>query len=153
VWFYLDRIPNLASFDYRLPLGQHTPHSANAILLLILFQRLTIPGPWLAAAIFAMHPVQLESVAWISERKNVLSGFFYLLALLCYLRCKPFDLIQSTWTRRQWQYYAVTLVYFVCALLSKSVTCSLPAIILLLVWWKKGASLFWIAYLLFQCLS
>ena len=102
-------------------------HALNAILLWFVLRRLQVPGAWLAGAMFALHPVQVESVAWITERKNVLSGMFYLLALAAYLRFAE---------RRAWGLYALSLVLFACAILSKTVTCSLPVAILLCQWWK-----------------
>jgi tetratricopeptide (TPR) repeat protein len=112
-------------------------HAANALLLWIALRRLAVPGALLAAAIFALHPVQVESVAWITERKNVLSTFFYLLSLLAYLRFEPVENSEPPAARR-WGCYAPSLISFCLALLSKSVTCSLPAAILLLIWWKRG---------------
>lgn len=113
-------------------------HGINAILLWVLLRRLAIPGAWVAAAIFAFHPVQVESVAWISERKNLLSGSFYLLTFLCYLRFTPLHLAPGQSESRDWRYYGLALLCFLCALLSKTVTCSLPAALMLLIWWKKG---------------
>jgi tetratricopeptide (TPR) repeat protein len=112
-------------------------HAANALLLWIALRRLALPGAWLAAALFALHPVHVESVAWITERKNVLSSLFYLLGLLAYLRFEPVTDEESPEARR-WGFYALALASFCLALLSKSVTCSLPAAILLLIWWKRG---------------
>jgi tetratricopeptide (TPR) repeat protein len=123
------------------PLGYHLVnvllHALNAILLWRLLRRLELPGAWLAAVIFAIHPVTVESVAWITERKNVLSCLFYLLAMSAFLRFR--QLADAKVGRAfDWRYYPVVLAAFLCALLSKTVTCTLPAVLLLVVWWKKG---------------
>ncbi len=111
-------------------------HAVSAVLLWLVLRRLTVPGAWLAAAIFALHPVHVESVAWITERKNVLSGVFYLSSLLAYLR---FCLGNSPRADvpLAWRYYVPAVLLFAGALLSKTVTCSLPVAILLLLWWKR----------------
>jgi tetratricopeptide (TPR) repeat protein len=123
------------------PLGYHLVnvllHALNAVLLWRVLRRLEIPGAWWAAAIFALHPVGVESVAWITERKNVLSGLFYFLAALAYLRFRPLTGREAA-RACDWRYYPLVLVLFLCALFSKTVTCSLPAVLLLLVWWKSG---------------
>ncbi|MHC4942360.1 MAG: tetratricopeptide repeat protein [Planctomycetota bacterium] len=118
-------------------------HALSAVILWRLLRRLEVPGAWVAAAIFAVHPVHVESVAWITERKNVLSLIFYLLSAHAYLRfalfkedaALPSDSAKGN-PFRNWN-YILSLVFFVCALLSKTVTCSLPAALLLVLWWKK----------------
>ena len=135
------------------PLGYHLVnvwlHAANAVLVWRLLRKLGVRGAWLAAAIFAVHPVSVESVAWVTERKNVLSGFFYLTALLAYLR---FDTTTGAETldagRNSWRFYWLALGLYASALLSKSVTCTLPVAILLLTWWKRGRWRWRDAYLL-----
>jgi protein O-mannosyl-transferase len=104
-------------------------HCASALLLVRILRHLQIPGAWLAAAIFALHPIQVESVAWISELKNMLSGVFCLGSLLAYLK---FD------RSRNLLFYAAALVLFAFGLLSKSVIATLPAALLVILWWKGG---------------
>ena len=126
------------------PLGFHLVnvflHALAAILLWRVLVRLQVPGAWIAAAIFAVHPVEVESVAWITERKNVLSAVFYFAAALTYLRFTELrDAKIPGW--RQWFSYLSSLALFLCALLSKTVACSLPAALLLVRWWKTGRRL------------
>jgi len=121
------------------PFGYHLVnillHAVNAVLLWRVLQRLEIPGAWWAAAIFAVHPVYVESVAWITELKNVLSVLFSLLSLLAFLRFRPLT-GPGTTARRDWRRYSLALLLFVCALLSKTAVCCLPVIVALLIWWK-----------------
>lgn len=104
-------------------------HVLAAVLLYAVVRQLGLSGAALAAAIFALHPVQVESVAWISELKNTLSAVCYLAAVLVYLR---FD------ASRRWLWYAAAFGLFCLALLTKTVTATLPAAILVLLWWKRG---------------
>lgn len=103
-------------------------HSLNTFLLWIILTRLSISGSFLAAAIFALHPVHVESVAWSVELKDVLSGMFYLLAFLTYLQFN---------TRKDCCMYVLSLFLFVCALLSKSITITFPILLVLYLWWKN----------------
>jgi tetratricopeptide (TPR) repeat protein len=123
------------------PAGYHLVnvllHALGVVLLWRVLSLLRMPGAWLAAAIFALHPVHVESVAWITERKNVLSGVFYLGSLFAYLRSVGLG-SDAPDDRGSSRLYALSLVAFACALLCKTVTGSLPAVILLLLWWKRG---------------
>ncbi len=104
-------------------------HATGACLFGRLLQRLALPGAWLAALLFALHPVCVESVAWISEQKNTLSIVLYLAAALAYLR---FDL------SRRPAHYAIASGLFFLALLTKTVTATLPAALLVVFWWQRG---------------
>ncbi len=112
-------------------------HAANVILLLLLLRRLNVPGAFWAAALFAVHPVMVESVAWITERKNVLSAFFYLCSFWELLRFWPPEDAKPQPNGR-WRHYGLALLLFAAALCSKTVACSLPAAFLLVRWWKQG---------------
>ena len=113
-------------------------HALAAILLWRLLARLRLPGAWLAAAIFALHPVAVESVAWVTERKNVLAAVFYFAAALAYLRITGEAADGGKQIRGSLRWYFLSLALFVAALLSKTVACSLPAAMLLAIWWKRG---------------
>jgi tetratricopeptide (TPR) repeat protein len=157
MWFELRAIPQYYPLvhttywlEYHLwglkPLGYHIVnillHAVNALLLWYILRMLAVPGAWLAAALFAIHPVHVESVAWITERKNVLSAFFYFLSFVAYMRRSglvPASTVSGTApVEGPFHLYVLSLILFIGALLSKTVTCSLPAVILLIIWWKRG---------------
>ncbi len=136
--------------EYRLwgltPFGFHAVnallHAASAVLVVFVLRRLSVSGAWLGAALWALHPVQVESVAWIAERKNVLSGVFYFAAALTFLRClgigsSKHDGADSEAPRSSAGLYALGALFFLGALLSKTVTATLPAALLLILIWKK----------------
>jgi Tfp pilus assembly protein PilF len=128
------------------PIGYHVInvliHCSSAIFLWRILNFLDVPGSWFAAAVFALHPVHVESVAWITERKNILSGFFYLSSLYFFLRFYSSSpskfLIKGPLEKRFWALWGISLFFFICALWSKTVTCTLPAVILVIFWWKQN---------------
>lgn len=104
-------------------------HATSACLLAAVLRRLAIPGAWFAGFLFALHPVCVESVAWISEQKNTLSLVFYLQAAWLYLQ---FDAGRNRRT------YAIATLFFGGALLSKTTTAVLPPVLLVILWWQRG---------------
>jgi len=108
-------------------------HAASACLVVLIVRRLKLPGAWLAGFVFALHPVCVEAVAWISEQKSTLSGVFYLAAALTYLH---FDR-GAPGARRKSPYF-MALGLFVLALATKTVTATLPAAMLVVFWWQRG---------------
>ena len=148
IWFSTDQpsqyVPMVyTSFRFERALwgldttGYHTTslvlHILNALLLWLVLLRLEIPGAWLAAAVFALHPVQVESVAWISERKNVLMAFFVGLAALAWIAFVE----RSRDGRPARGPYAASIVLFVLALLSKATACTFPAAQVLILWLRR----------------
>jgi tetratricopeptide (TPR) repeat protein len=146
IWFSLDSpsqyfplVYTTFRFEHALwglnPSGYHWVnvllHVANALLVWRLLVRLKVPGAWLAGTIFALHPVQVESVAWITERKNVLMGFFFLLTLFAWVA------FLDERTKRPWCFYVLALVVYVLALSAKTTACTLPVALLLILWLQK----------------
>lgn len=148
IWFepgavpqYYPLVHTVFWFEYQLwglwPAGFHLTnvalHSACAVLLWGVLRRLSLPGAYLAAALWALHPVQVESVAWVTERKNTLSGVFYLAATWMAIggRSRGEGLGQG---RR----YVASLALYFAALLSKTVTATWPVVVALLLWAKRG---------------
>jgi tetratricopeptide (TPR) repeat protein len=136
------------------PLGYHVInvllHAGSALLLWRVLVRLDLPGAWLGAALFALHPVHVESVAWITERKNALSGVLYWAAALCFLRyalpAEKHDTGGRAWLA------PLAVVLFAGALLAKTATATLPLALGLVVLWKRGwcarAGLGWLLLML-----
>lgn len=119
-------------------------HATNSVLVAMILRKLNCPGAWLAATLFGLHPVHVESVSWVTERKNVLSAFFYLLSMSRFLNWWGIHASfldgsnQRSPKATSFLMYIEGLLFYVAALLSKSVTCSLPAVLLLILWQKKG---------------
>jgi tetratricopeptide (TPR) repeat protein len=124
-------------FEHRLwgdhVLGYHLVnvglHILSALCVVGIMRQLRLPGAWLAGWIFALHPVAVESVAWITEQKNTLSTLLGLAATILYLR---FD------ARRLTSVYAMASAMFVAALLSKTTVATIPAALLVCAWWRRG---------------
>jgi tetratricopeptide (TPR) repeat protein len=141
--------------DYRLygpkPAGHHLTslllHATNSVLLFLLLNRLT-GALWpsaLVAAMFALHPLRVESVVWISERKDLLSTLFWLLAVGAYARYAERVKLQMAKGKF---FYALALVFFALGLMAKPMVVTLPFVLLLLDYWPLerwgfGATLPW----------
>ncbi len=110
-------------------------HAATAILLFLVLRRMTA-AIWrsaFVAALFAIHPLGVESVAWVIERKDILSGLFFMLTIGAYLR--------YIGNRKSFAWYAVTLLFAALGLMSKPMLVTLPFVLLLLDYWPLQRSL------------
>lgn len=151
IWFELGAVAQYYPLTYTTfwieyqawaldPVGYHVVnvllHALNGVLLWLLLRRLKLPAAWLAAAVFVLHPLCVESVAWVTERKNVLSGAMFLLTLLAWFRAFP-----ERPEGRRVRWYVLSLTFFALALLSKTATVTLPVVLLILMGWKHRLSL------------
>jgi protein O-mannosyl-transferase len=133
-WIWRDAAPGYHVVNVLL-------HATAACLLVRVLRRLAVPGAWAAGLIYALHPVGVESVAWISEQKNTLSTVLYLMSALAYLGFR--DRADDPGTARgrpaaAARMYALATAFFVMALLTKTVTATLPAALLVVAWWRNG---------------
>ena len=127
------------------PSGYHVTnlilHIATSLLVWLILQRLLIPGGFLAALIFAVHPVNVETVAWIAQRKELLAAFFFMVSILLYLRAEETRRLMqggiNGWkaTLRTERCYWLSLLVFTLAIFSKGTVGILPLVLLLIVWW------------------
>jgi protein O-mannosyl-transferase len=167
IWFTTEPVDywpvtnSLFWLEWRLwgenPTGYHLVnlalHIVNAWLLYAVLKQLAIPGAYWAALLFAIHPVNVESVAWIAQLKNVLSMSFFLLSIWFYLRfdvrtttaytpAKPNEKPESKNKRRDpepngvWKWYFLSFFAFILAMLSKGSVAVLPPLLLLITWWR-----------------
>lgn len=118
-------------------------HAASAVLLWRILQLLEIRGAWLGAALWALHPVMVQSVAWVTELKNTQSCMFYLLSILFFLKWSDQGGAVSgppqRWTGdRRFLGFVLSLVFFILATLSKPSVVMLPFVIALCIWWMRG---------------
>lgn len=128
------------------PTGYHVTnlvlHVVGCLLIWVLLRQLGIPGAFWAALLFAVHPVNVESVAWIAQRKNVLALVFFLLSAIWYLKAdaesppEQFKICRPT----VGGWYGLSLLAFVAAMLSKGSVALLPVMLLAVVWWRRGLS-------------
>ena len=119
------------------PAGYHVTsillHAASGLLLWALLAKMTMPGAWAAAVVFTVHPVCVESVAWIAEIKNTLSLPLFLASCLCWVAQDD----EGETTRQKWL-AALAYVFFLLAMLAKPTVVAMPVLTLLYAWWKRG---------------
>jgi len=120
-------------------------HAASAVLLWRILQLLKVRGAWLGAALWALHPVMVQSVAWITELKNTQSCLFYLLAILCFLKWQSrregaaasSSKLEGSRAGRSLGAFVLSLAFFILATLSKPSVVMLPFVLALCIWWMR----------------
>jgi tetratricopeptide (TPR) repeat protein len=109
-------------------------HASSAVLLWRILRQLDVRGAWLGAALWALHPVMVQSVAWVTELKNTQSCLFYLLSIFWFLKVDA----EETGDRPCWWRFSWALLFFVLAIASKPSTVMLPGVLALCIWWRRG---------------
>jgi tetratricopeptide (TPR) repeat protein len=153
IWFQTDfALSGIALWLQRLafgdnPFGYHLVnillHALSAMLVWRLLAKLKVPGAWLAAALYAVHPVCVTSVARAAEIKNTLSLPFFLFSFIAYLKYEQLALYPAdkNQTTNQWRnafWYLAALLAFILALFAKTSVIMLPAVLLAAAWWQRG---------------
>jgi len=127
------------------PIGYHITnlvlHTAASLLIWVILRKLSIPGAFLAGLIFAVHPVNVESVAWIAQRKNLMAMLFFLLSILWYLKAEMSaaggPLLNRFYPSMADRWYWLSLLAFLLGMLSKGSVAVLPVLLLGIVWWRR----------------
>ncbi len=125
------------------PTGYHVTnlilHIIESLLIWLILRELSIPGAFWAALIFAIHPVNVESVAWIAQRKGLMAMLFFLLSILWYLKAEMDSSVRQYHFDRPWlnRWYWLSLAAFVLAMLSKGSVAVLPVLLLGIIWWRQ----------------
>src|SRR5437762_642564 len=109
-------------------------HAGSALLLWRVLRQLEVRGAWFGAALWALHPVMVQSVAWVTELKNTQSCVFYLLSIFCFLKWDA----ERTSDRARWWRFGLAFLFFVMAIASKPSTVMLPVVLALCLWWRSG---------------
>jgi protein O-mannosyl-transferase len=165
IWGSPQKLPELSPVSYSVlliehqffglgPRGYHIIsillHARNALLLWLLLRRLELPGAFLGAALFALHPVQVDAVSWISQQRYLVCGAFYFCALLVYLRRAGLNpqpapplpgaepLIHFGLPENPKRLYALSISLFLLAVLSHALGVTFPLVVLVLIWWERG---------------
>jgi tetratricopeptide (TPR) repeat protein len=128
------------------PVGYHVTnvvlHACSALLLWAILRQVGVPGSFWGAALFALHPVNVQSVAWIAQRKNTLAMFWCLLSIAAFLKTQRVSRSATPTSRRQPtrsdKFYWLSLAAFVLAMLSKGSVAVVPAVFMILLWWRNG---------------
>ena len=114
-------------------------HIVESLLIWMILRKLSIPGAFLAAMIFAVHPVNVESVAWIASRKNLMAMLFFLVSIFCFLKADIQSVQLQNSLYHSWadRWYWLSLAAFLLAMLGKGSVAVLPVLLLVIIWWLR----------------
>jgi tetratricopeptide (TPR) repeat protein len=135
-FWVLHKFVGLLPFPYHLL--NVLMHAASAVLLWRVLRQLDVSGAWLGAALWALHPVMVQSVAWVTELKNTQSCLFYLLSIFFFLNWEEQMRVTGSFRKENRFLFGLSLGCFVLATLSKPSVVMLPVVLALCVWWRRG---------------